>query len=103
MPKFRGKIGIAWETSNNTFIQNMNKKIQIILNLLLTGTVIVAVVYLIINGIKFITANGDAGKTKEAMKGIQYAVIGLVVAFLSYILVSFVLDKIGVGSGTEDL
>lgn len=60
--------------------------------LLLIG--IVAVIYIIIGGYKYITANGDASKIGSAKNTIMYAVIGLVVAMAAYAIVTFVITNI---------
>lgn len=54
---------------------------------------IVAVIIIIIAGIRFATANGDAGKVKSARETILYAVIGLIVAIMSYVIVQFIIDR----------
>ncbi len=55
---------------------------------------IVAVIVIIVGGIKFITADGDASKIKGARETIMYAVIGLVVALLSYGIVGFIIGRL---------
>ena len=69
----------------------------IIIDLLNWGiglTALVAVVMLIWNGIRYITANGDEDKIKGATKGITYAIIGLVICFFSILIVNFVIKNI---------
>ena len=51
----------------------------------------VAVIMIIIGGIRYSTSGGDAGSIKGAKDTILYAVIGLVVAILAYAIVNFVL------------
>ncbi len=70
------------------------KLVQNILNLLVVIVVIAAVIYLIINGLKFVTSGGDAGKAQEAQKGITYAIIGIVVAVAAGLVVNFILNKL---------
>jgi hypothetical protein len=53
---------------------------------------IIAVIIIIIGGIRFATANGDPGAVKTARNMILYACIGLIVAIMSYAIVNFVLD-----------
>ena len=50
----------------------------------------VAVIMIIIGGIRYTTSNGDAGSIKGAKDTILYSVIGLVVAILAYAIVNFV-------------
>ena len=69
----------------------------LLINLLNWGiglTALVAVVMLIWNGVRYITANGDEDAIKKATKGITFAIIGLVICFLSILIVNFVISKI---------
>jgi hypothetical protein len=56
---------------------------------------LVAVVILIVSGVKYITSNGDEKKVEEAQKGIINAIIGLVICFLAVLIVNFVLQTVG--------
>ncbi len=49
-----------------------------------------AVVMLIIGGVKYATSAGDAKAVTDAKNTILYALIGLVIAILSYAIVKFV-------------
>ncbi len=50
---------------------------------------VIAFIYLIINGIKYITAGGDAAKATEARNGIVNAIIGVVIVLLAYVILRF--------------
>jgi succinate dehydrogenase/fumarate reductase cytochrome b subunit len=50
---------------------------------------VIAFVYLIISGVNYITAGGDAEKATKARTGIINAIIGIVVVVLSYFILSF--------------
>lgn len=54
----------------------------------------VAVVMIIIGGIKYITSGGDSGNISGAKNTIIYAVIGLIVVALAQVLVHFVLKNV---------
>ena len=56
---------------------------------------IIAVIMIIINGLKLITSGGDANKVGSAKNGILYAIIGLAVVALAQFLVRFVINKTG--------
>lgn len=53
----------------------------------------IAVIMIVIGGIRYTTSNGDASQTKAAKDTILYAVIGLVVAIMAYAIVSFTLTQ----------
>lgn len=57
-------------------------------------SIIVAIVYLIWGGLKWIMSGGDKGKVTEAREHIIAAIIGLVVVFLVYFLINFVVNDI---------
>lgn len=57
---------------------------------------VIAVGYLIFNGVKYMTAAGDTAKTEEAQKGIANALIGLVICIAAVVVVNFVLAKFDV-------
>lgn len=55
---------------------------------------IIAVIMLIIGGIKYVISGGDSKKVTDAKNTILYAIIGLVIAFLSYAIVNFVISAL---------
>ena len=55
---------------------------------------VLSVVVLIAAGYLYITAAGDEGKVEKATKTLTFAIIGLVVCFISVILVQFVLKNV---------
>jgi hypothetical protein len=65
--------------------------IKTVVNVLLFVLGAIAVIMIIIGGIRYSTSNGDANATKSAKDTILYAVIGLIVAILAYAIVNFVL------------
>lgn len=54
----------------------------------------VAVIMIIVGGIRYITSNGDQAHVKAAKDTIMYAVVGLVVAILAYAIVQFVVSHL---------
>ena len=55
---------------------------------------IVAVIMLIIGGIKYVISGGDAKKVTDAKNTVLYAIIGLVIAFLAFAIVNFVISAL---------
>ena len=68
--------------------------IQNIINLLLMVIGIISVIMIIIGGIRYTTSGGDAGQTKVAKDTILYAIVGLVIAIMSYGLVNWVIGRL---------
>ncbi|MBI3494824.1 hypothetical protein HY004_02475 [Candidatus Saccharibacteria bacterium] len=68
--------------------------IKNIINLLIYIAGIIAVIIIVIAGMRFVTSNGDSGATSKARNEIIYAVVGLVIAIMAYALVNFILINI---------
>ena len=55
---------------------------------------IIAVVMLIVGGIKYLVSGGDAKKVTDAKNTVLYAIIGLVISFLAFAIVNFVITTL---------
>ncbi|MBP7760285.1 hypothetical protein KA093_00650 [Candidatus Saccharibacteria bacterium] len=64
--------------------------VKSIINLLLYILGAIAVLMIVIGGIRYTTSGGDQSGVKGAKDTILYAVIGLVVAMMAYAIVNFV-------------
>jgi len=64
-----------------------------IVNLLLYVIGAVAVIMIVVGGIKYVVSNGDSSAVTSAKNTIFYAVIGIVVAILAYAIVNFVITS----------
>lgn len=71
---------------------DLGGRIEDIINLLLFLLGAVAVVMIVIGGIRYATSNGESSAITSAKNTILYAVIGLVVAILAYAIVNFVIN-----------
>ncbi|PLS81075.1 hypothetical protein CYG49_02995 [Candidatus Saccharibacteria bacterium] len=67
---------------------------QTVVNILLFVVGAVAVIMLIIGGIRYVISGGDQGAVTSAKNTILYAIVGIVVAFLAYALVNFVITQL---------
>lgn len=54
----------------------------------------IAVLIIVIQGIKFVLSQGDGQKSADARKGVIYAVVGLIVAISAEIVVRLVIGKL---------
>jgi hypothetical protein len=72
---------------------NVNTTLASVINLLSIVAGIIAVIMIIIAGVKFMTSGGDAGKVASARSSVIYAIIGLVIVVLSQTFVFFVVDR----------
>ncbi|MBR2741269.1 hypothetical protein IKD98_00715 [Candidatus Saccharibacteria bacterium] len=55
---------------------------------------VIAVIMLIIGGIKYVISGGDSKKVTDAKNTVLYAIIGMVIAVFSYAIVTFVLSAL---------
>jgi len=61
---------------------------------------IIAVVMLILGGIRYTTSQGDAEAIKSAKNTILYAIIGIVVAFAAFALVNYIVTQLNATTPT---
>ena len=71
----------------------INNILRFTINIFSAVVGFVAVLMVIVNGLRFVTANGDSSAIASARNGILYALIGLVIVALSQVFVNFVLHK----------
>lgn len=71
----------------------VNRTVRLIVNTLSLIVGIVAVIMIIIGGLKYITSSGDSNNVSSAKNTILYAIIGLVIVVLAQVIVRFVLSK----------
>lgn len=51
---------------------------------------IVAVIMIVFSGLRYVTSTGDPGRARAAMSTLVYAIVGLVVCLLAYVIIGFV-------------
>lgn len=103
---FRAEPSLAqWDQWRQYIPEGLSTKktlanyIQDIINAALLLAGVVAVVYLIIGGYRYITASGNAEAIAEAKTTIMNSIIGLVIIFASYVMIDFVYQIVTHGSG----
>ena len=91
-----GDTSVVCQAKNETGAEDLVKNI---INILLTVASVVAVIMIIVGGIRYATSNGDSNQVTAAKNTIMYAVIGLVIAIFAYAIVNFVLfQTAGIGA-----
>lgn len=78
-------------TEDRTDLKDTFKKI---INTLLFITGMVAVIMIVIGGLRYVTSNGDQNAVSSAKNTVLYSIIGLVVAIMAYAIVNFVITNI---------
>jgi len=77
----------------------VNSTITLALNIFSAIVGIIAVVMMIVGGVKYITSQGESANITSAKNTILYALVGLVVVALAQVIVRFVLNRF-IGSNT---
>lgn len=72
---------------------NATKMIKTVINTMLFILGTIAVIMIIVGGIRYTTSGGAAADVKSAKDTIMYSVVGLVVALMSYAIVNFVVGR----------
>lgn len=63
-------------------------------NVILYIVGIVAVIMLIVGGIRYVISGGDSKKVTDAKNTVLYAIIGLVICFFAFAIVNFVISSL---------
>lgn len=81
-----GQCAAASTTSFNQLLARIINVLSIIVG-------VIAVVMIIVGGLRYITSGGDSGKVGTAKTTIIYAIVGLVIVALAQLIVHFVLNE----------
>lgn len=71
---------------------DLGKVITNAINFLFVVAALLALVFLVIGGVKWLTSQGEKEGVGKARETIVAAIVGLVIIFLSYLIVNFVLN-----------
>ncbi len=86
--------------NNNS--DNIVGVVQFILNSIIAVIGIVAVIFIVVGGINFMTSTGDPGKVAKAKQTILYALIGLIICALAFAIVNWTIAAINGSSAHND-
>lgn len=95
-PKWYKGVASGSSGSCTVEIDNIYDTLKIVgnvLEMLLAGAAVLAVGFIIYGGIRFITSLGDPNGIKAARDTIINAVVGLVIALVSTLVVSFIAGR----------
>lgn len=82
-------------------LNNLSSLVNFVINLVFGVGIALALLFVIIGGIKYITSQGDQGKAEEARNTITNAVIGAIVIIAFRALIGLALNVIGVNGGID--
>ncbi len=72
---------------------------QTITNVLLFVLGAISVIMIIIGGLRYVVSGGNSANVTAAKNTILYAIVGVIIAILSYAIINFVLSTFTTGSG----
>ena len=75
-------------------VPELQSVITNILNGIIAVSGLVAVIFIIIGGINYMTSNGDSAKVQKAKNTILYACIGLIICALAFAIVNWVIKSV---------
>lgn len=87
------QVGDGVTTAGGTNDQQLKPQIANVINVLLFIVGAVAVIMIVLGGLRYVLSNGDSSQVTAAKNTVMYAVIGLVVALLGYAIVNFVVAQ----------
>ena len=88
--------GAECARGNLTF-DPLTSQVRNIVNTLIFVAGIIAVIFIIVGGLRYILSQGDEKAVEGAKNTVLYSVIGLVVVILAYAIVNFVLGGVSTG------
>ena len=99
LDKTRGlldKIGdkTGFGTTDKTGDAGFYAKLAAVMNIVLGLVGILATIYLVYAGVKWMRSGGNEETVKEAKAGIRSAIWGLVVIFIAFVLVNFIIERL---------
>lgn len=77
----------------NTNVELTNSTLITVFNSVLGLAGAIAVAFIVFGGIKYMLSQGDQNQVKQAKDTILYALIGIVVVVVSFMLVNFVIGN----------
>ena len=72
--------------------------VQNVINVVIAVLGIVAVAFVIVGAVQYLTSQGDPNKTKKGRDTILYAILGVILAGLAFTIVNFVLGNVFKGA-----
>ncbi|HOU75801.1 MAG TPA: pilin [Candidatus Dojkabacteria bacterium] len=88
--------------SDTTDAASLDEVIRRFLNVASAVAALIAVVILIYGGIQYMISSGDSNKTEKAQNTIIYAIVGLVITAIAWLVIGFILNVLG-GSGFKPI
>lgn len=86
------------EGTEAAYVEGMPRDLMLVINRVSSTALgivaLIAIIMLIYGGVRYITSGGDSKKVTDAKNTILYAIIGLIISFLSYAIINFVIGTL---------
>ncbi len=80
-------VGVCNTTSLPTMVASITKTLVFLVGAL-------AVIMIIVGGLRYVASNGDPKRVADAKNTVTYSIAGLVVAILAFAIVNFVVKNV---------
>ncbi len=80
---------------------NLSGTVSAAINIISLAVAVIAVIMVIVGGLKYITSQGESSGTASAKNTIIYAIVGLVVVALAQVIVRFVVNRVTPPEGSQ--
>ena len=87
-----GTMAVAQESAGDIFGEKLSRILCTVITILFLVASGVAVIIMVLNGLKWTAAGDDAGARKQARDGLVHAIIGLTIVMLAIYVVSVVVE-----------
>lgn len=87
------ETGVNWVGQGAGLNGSLPAQIKIVTNTLLLAIGISAVIMLIIGGFRYVFSGGNEKSVSAAKDTVIYAVVGIIVAIMSYSIINFVISR----------
>lgn len=79
---------------NNTGFEDLLGFLHSVIDIVISLSVLLVIFAIVVSGFKFIFSMGDEKKIQEAGKSLAFALLGLILVFLSPTIIQFVIKEI---------
>ena len=99
-PNISDELKAAQGCANSKKVPALQDTVTNIINGVIAVTGLVAVIFIIVGGVQYMTSLGEPGKIQKAKNTILYALIGLTICALSFAIVNWAIKGV-IGQGGE--
>lgn len=95
-PKGQGALNVLGPSGVPTTSEVIRNIPQFLITVIFLFGTVLAILFIILSGIQWIISGGDEKKIEAARSRLTYSIVGLVVVFASFLIVSLVFYLLGI-------